>query len=349
MCLVTSWIFVLCFHDNHRHTDDDNHNVNDEHPWKISPYGLISGLLMVPGGTAGYFAVRNAGLARAQGIWSSLKVLVAFAWGLLVFGEPVRSYTGTIMAMMLMLMGLAGMSYFASSSSSSSLSNNNDLQLIANQDSADAQMDEYQLLNTEDGITMYGGDDDNSPPDTTNVLCGLGYRGWGIVGAVIDGLYGGSVLVPMHFAKQSDASLEGLGFLFSFAVGCWIVISLVWGARWLWYVGQTRSALCAWQQLPCLHLTTIGPYATLAGLIWSVGNVASILSVALLGQGLGYSIVQCQLIVAGLWAVCFYGEIPGRTRIAGWFAFAILTVVSILLLTRQHQESPSSVSVPHDG
>jgi hypothetical protein len=51
-------------------------------------------------------------------------------------------------------------------------------------------------------------------------------------------------------------------------------------------------------------------------------------------------LVQSQLIVAGLWAICFYGEIRGRTKISGWFAFCALTVVSILLLTRQHESMP---------
>jgi uncharacterized membrane protein (DUF441 family) len=44
------------------------------------------------------------------------------------------------------------------------------------------------------------------------------------------------------------------------------------------------------------------PGGGLAGLLWSIGNVSSILSVAYLGgEGVGYSIVQSQLVVAGLW------------------------------------------------
>jgi hypothetical protein len=274
---------------------------------------------MVPGGTAGYFGVRNAGLAVSQGIWSALKVLVAFAWGLFMFHEPVRSITGTAIAVACLVVGLVGMSYFAA------------------QEETDASLDEdYALLAQEPLLPTIEPGNLTTNRSSDDSFWGLSLKIWGIVGAVIDGLYGGSVLVPMHFAEY-----HGLDFLLSFSVGCWIVIVLVWLLRWSVYAVRARSLHAGWEALPSLCFNSIGwPYAILAGLIWSIGNVCSILSVAWLGQGLGYAVVQSQLVVAGLWAVFFYGEIQGRTRIAGWFAFCALTVVSMLLLTRQHQSMP---------
>lgn len=319
VCLLTSVLVVLWYYP--------------AVSWRISPYGLVSGLLMVPGGTAGYFGVRNAGLALSQGIWSSLKVVVAFGWGLVVFGEPVRSVAGTVGAMMLLLAGLAGMSYFAAAS--------DDTRDQTRPDTTEADHDERPveplLPDEEDGSSPY--DDETTTTNANDQFCGLGYKTLGILGAIVDGLYGGSVLVPMHFAEKDDPTLRGMGFLLSFAVGCATVLACVWLARWGWNVFVLCSSSSSRRELPRLHVTTIGPYATLAGLIWSVGNTCSILSVAWLGQGLGYSIVQSQLIVAGLWAVCVYDEISGRARIASWFACAVLTVVSILLLTRQRIDS----------
>ena len=334
MCFLTSWLVLWWGIDFH-----------------FSPYGLVSGLLMVPGGTAGYFGVRNAGLAISQGIWSALKVLVAFGWGLFMFHEPVRSVTGTTGAIGLMLVGLMGMSYFASSSSSSASDaaaitalESDDASATSNESTAYAPLldagdrrrsySEGSLVNLdEENAELASSSTTSSIGNTPHHFYGLSWRSWGIVGAVIDGLYGGSVLVPMHFAN-----LEGLDFLLSFSIGCASVLAMVWIGRFVWlYVTYTQSMQAAYQRLPSLHVSTIGGYATLAGLIWSVGNVCSILSVSYLGQGLGYSAVQCQLIVAGLWAVLWYGELQGSQRIAGWFACATLTVASILLLTRQHE------------
>ena len=320
MCFLTSWLVLWWGIDFH-----------------VSPYGLISGLLMVPGGTAGYFGVRNAGLAISQGIWSALKVLVAFGWGLFMFREPVRSVTGTAGAIACMLVGLLGMSYFASAGAVDEMLQEEE------EESSTAYsplLDADRVRSYSDGSLVHLEEEINhedSPTTavdmTPNHVYGLSWRSWGILGACIDGLYGGSVLVPMHFAK-----LKGLDFLLSFSIGCATVLAIVWVVRFTWlYVAMTKSASAAYQQLPSMHVSTIGGYATLAGLIWSIGNVSSILSVAYLGQGLGYSAVQCQLIVAGLWAVVWYGELQGARRITGWFACAIVTVTSILLLTRQHE------------
>lgn len=157
----------------------------------------------------------------------------------------------------------------------------------------------------------------------------------GALGAVIDGLYGGSVLVPMHFARLESEDFEGLGYLISFAIGCLTVVTLVWIGRWAIYAIQDESIFKGWKRLPSFHVQTVGPYAILAGLVWSIGNVSSIISVAILGQGLGYSLVQSQLVISGMWAVFFYGEIRGSRHIMGWFFYATLTVLSIVLLTHQ--------------
>jgi glucose uptake protein GlcU len=307
ICFLTCWLVLL---------------VNNV-PFSLSPYGLISGLLMVPGGTAGYYGVRNAGLAVSQGIWSSLKVLVAFSWGLFIFHEAVRSRLATALAIALLLVGLAGMSYYASSNDEST-----------DNDDDENRLDEPLLVASEEGLEA-------DPLDLTADYLHMNTRYLGILGAVIDGAYGGSVLVPMHFAALVSADLQGLGYLISFGVGCFTVLLGVWGGRWALSALQTGSCTQGWRQLPSFHVTTIGPYAALAGLIWSVGNVSSLVSVAMLGQGLGYSLVQCQLVIAGLWAVFFYGEIQGRARILGWFACVALTLVSILLLTQQHAVMPN--------
>jgi len=59
-------------------------------------------------------AIKNAGLAISQGIWSSLIVIVSFTWGIIIFEEKVKSITGACVAVIMMMIGLCGKSYFSS-------------------------------------------------------------------------------------------------------------------------------------------------------------------------------------------------------------------------------------------
>jgi glucose uptake protein GlcU len=330
ICFITSWL-VLAF------------GV----PFTFTPWGFVSGLFMVPGGTAGYFAVRNAGLAVSQGIWSSLKVLVAFGWGIFVFQEPVRSKFGTGVAVAFMMAGLAGMSYFAAPSRKQEEGNDDD------DDEHDVEREDNFAMTAGEPLlsmarsmtrndslsTLSDAESLFTSPQPSNqeeevVLGCLNHFQLGVLGAIIDGAYGGSVFVPMHYARSTDT--QGLAFVLSFAIGCSTVVSVIWVLRFLFYVQRTQSFSEGFQSLPSFHITTIGPSAVLAGLIWSVGNVSAIFSVARLGQGVGYSIVQSQLLVAGLWGVFYYREIRGRRVVTSWFLFACVTVMGILLLSLEH-------------
>lgn len=331
--------------------------------FSLSPWGFASGLLMVPGGTAGYYGVQNAGLATAQGISCSLKVIVSFAWGLIVFHEPVRSVGGSIASVSLMIMGLVGMSLFSSRQSERSLQPDDENENRVDNDSSEIESFLGERLsnahdndttppvtgyrNLEDATmdkTNYEeiiepGQLDSIPshdPEATTASRSRRQRFWGIVGAIIDGGYGGSVLVPMHYSARSNENAKGLGYLISFSVGCTIVMCLVWLLRFSVYSIQARSVARGWSDLPSMHFRNVGPYASMAGLIWSLGNVSSIVSVALLGQAYGYSVIQSQLLIAGLWGVFWYREIVDSTDIKRWFLSATATLLGIVYLSQQH-------------
>ena len=62
------------------------------------------------------YAIKAAGLAIGMGIGSSFIVLVSFTWGIFIFHERVESRLGASFAVLLMMMGLWGMSYYSSPS-----------------------------------------------------------------------------------------------------------------------------------------------------------------------------------------------------------------------------------------
>jgi len=92
--------------------------VNEIH---FSNMGIISGLFWVPGGTAGIFAIRAAGLASSVGIWSTLNVVISFIWGVYVFNEDVKSKSDAAFAALFLITGLWGMSIYSDPSISAEI------------------------------------------------------------------------------------------------------------------------------------------------------------------------------------------------------------------------------------
>uniref|UniRef100_A0A6U0ENB9 EF-hand domain-containing protein n=1 Tax=Helicotheca tamesis TaxID=374047 RepID=A0A6U0ENB9_9STRA len=95
MCFVTSWVVLPL------------------EGFTFTPWGIVSGLFWVPSGVMAIYAIRNAGLAVSQGTWSSIIVLVSFVWGVFIFNEHVKSKLNACFAILLMMMGLWGMSYYS--------------------------------------------------------------------------------------------------------------------------------------------------------------------------------------------------------------------------------------------
>jgi hypothetical protein len=65
-------------------------------------------------GVATVYAVKAAGLAIGIGIGSSCIVLVSFFWGIFVFHEHVHSIAGACLAILALMVGILGMSYYSS-------------------------------------------------------------------------------------------------------------------------------------------------------------------------------------------------------------------------------------------
>ena len=52
---------------------------------------LGDGNLQVVNGVAAIVAIQGLGLGLSQAIWSTLSIFISFLWGVVVFGETVRS------------------------------------------------------------------------------------------------------------------------------------------------------------------------------------------------------------------------------------------------------------------
>jgi hypothetical protein len=163
-------------------------------------------------------------------------------------------------------------------------------------------------------------------------------RQMGMLGAIFNGVWGGLNLIPLHYA-QRDLGMSGASYLISDAAGSLMVCISIWILLFLYhYPNCGYSVKDAIDALPPFHVRELGLPGLLAGLFYSIGNFCSILAVTYLGQGVGFSFCQGQLLISGLWGV-FFGEIQGQETIVKWFSSAGITIIGIIWLSYQHEDA----------
>lgn len=159
-------------------------------------------------------------------------------------------------------------------------------------------------------------------------------RKLGMLSAAFCGIWGGSIMAPMKFCK---ANTKGTHYLLSFAIGATIVNVAFWLIRYAYHVVRCRGSLVqALDRLPSFHLGVMWRAGGTSGLLWSIGNFFSLISVFYLGEGVGYPLVQTSILVSGLWGIFYFKEVKGTERIAKWLLSSLVTVFGILLLSYEH-------------
>jgi hypothetical protein len=280
------------------------------------------------------YAVKNAGLAIGIGVGSSFIVLVSFTWGIFVFDEHVHSRKGACFAVGCMMLGLLGMAYYSAPTSSndyqevhrddSAISDDYRGLAIAatdelHEDGADGGFVDEPVLPSRESADVEAttADDDDDIvivddetlsqsttipepeplllPSTHVICCGMKWqrRTLGILSAVFTGIYGGSIMVPMKWAPADD---KGVGYVVSFSIGAALVTAALWIFRYLYLCQRHCSFTKAYYALPSFHFRKMWLYGGTCGLLWSIGNFFSIISVEFLGEGVGYSVVQSSML-----------------------------------------------------
>ena len=107
-------------------------------------------------------------------------------------------------------------------------------------------------------------------------------------------------MIPLHFAAISGYG--GPSYVISFACGAMLINIALWGMRYIFELYRHDGhASKAYYALPSFHVREMWVLGGLSGLLWSIGNFSSIISVTFLGQGIGYSFTQASMLVSGLW------------------------------------------------
>ena len=302
-------------------------------------------------------------MATAIGTWASLCVMMNFIWGILVFEERVKSFHGTCGAFLLLLIGLVGMSTSSAPSkgpvdrinSSTSLSSSKTLDRMESAKPLVSSRHHRKLrkrttMELEDTASDSFSDSEEDIPDEKSpetkdriVICGGRFavtsRQYGILGAVINGVCGGTTLIPMHYA--SEAGVSGANFLVNFACGSMLVNAAIWLGI---VIARCYKRNCSFKEaldsLPSFYVKELWFRGGMSGVFLSIGMIGSMLAVLFLGQGVGNSFVETQILISGLWGIWYYKEISGRETILKWFMSAGITMLGILWLSFEHQSTP---------
>lgn len=324
-CFVTSWLVLLI-------PGVDFH---------FTPYGMLSALFWVPSGAMAIGAVNYAGLAIAQATWSTLLVCVAFFSGVVLFQEPIHSLEITAAAFVGMLISMVGMAFY--SDPSRAKARRGDVSTPTLVADADRMINSEPECASADVTTHHGSGSAPSCTRSSPLLSrvdqgsgrGCSDRTKGLLLAVCMGLYGGSFATPMKLAQRANpgTALSGLDFVISFGVGAGVC------TLGLWAVYLLIGVRCLGYRWPSLNMRVmLGPGA-IAGLTWSLGNIASIYTVMSLGEALGYSACAGPpLVVSGLWGIVYFREVSGVDALI-WMMFALLCAISLVFLAFQLHSS----------
>lgn len=298
-------------------------------PYRLTWWGLASGLSWVPAGVAAVLAVRHVGIAYAQAVWQVTIIGSSFVWGFVVLqDESVRDWPGTILAVLCLIFGVVGMTLSFSIKKAQTeplepevrqqhVNGNRDHSLEESAGSEGRPSLEQGLVALQDGS--------QAPSRTPEVSMCVG-----LAAALFNGLWGGANLVPSHFS-----SLHGTEFVLSFATGAAVVNLVMLGVYALFCRIYLRTPM------PSLELRVMALPGFLSGTLWSIGNFCSLYVVSsVLGQGIGYALIQSSVMVSGLWGILFYKEMSGRP-VLYWSLCCLVCTVGVVLLAYERKPTQS--------
>jgi len=188
--------------------------------------------------------------------------------------------------------------------------------------------------------TKHSNKNDKSDKDTILIMDRWVVSRWnlGLTGAIINGTWGSTYMIPMHYAKAEGIS--GAGFLLSFGCGSMLVTIYMWFLLYLFHSARLHGKFQkAYQSMPSLHLRQMALPGFLSGILYSLGNFCSIIAISHLGQGVGFSFVQLSMLVSGLWGIFYFEEITEKDQILNWLISALVAISGILWLSFEHNGS----------
>lgn len=293
-------------------------------PFTFTYLGFVGAACWVPAGLTYITAVKLCGVAYVTPVATGLQVAVAFCWGKFYFHEPIKSTPIAICAMLIMVVGMVGISYACNYEKMLKRKQEKAKQTLSVNVSScpDEEKAAVPYFNYKDGADEvtplvqppHVKKESSSDKDMRDMMLGL-------LLSVACALTGGSMNVPL---KRAPPNAHGIQYVISFGIGAVAITAAVT----LIYVILRLSMK---KGLPKANLRVSFIPATIAGVLWSAGNICSIYSTLFYGVTVGTPLVQCNMMVAGCWGVFYYNEAP-RTSMKVFFVGSCAVLLSGVVL-----------------
>jgi hypothetical protein len=252
---------------------------------------------------------------------------VSFLWGAIVFSEDIKNWKLTILGLVFLLVGIGGVS-LCNQQWKVSLPGwlsflYKLIPCFVRPHSASQAAINSSETGEERSSTLPSTEDANSP-SSTKPLQSAGARFIaGFFAAAFLGVLNGSMMVPAELTPEDD---QGLAYAVSFAVG--VAIVTIIDAPIYFAIQYFRG-----KGLPKFHFKVAAIPGIIAGLIWNVGNICSIVATLYLGMTIGFPLTQMALLVLGFWGMVLFKEVTRIPAIISFFASACVLLGGAVLLS----------------
>jgi len=262
-------------------------------PFYFTYWGFVGAALWIPAGLLFITSVKLTGVAFAAPITNGVQVIVSFCWGAFFFKETVHNPYLSVVAMLVMIVGMIGISIAVNYEKMQKAKQERLRLLTINvSDQSEVESEKLRLISPTQQEQQKQQQPTGKSKEFVRFLLG-------IVCAICSGFFGGTQNVPL---KHAPEPAHGIQYIFAFGIGAVCVIS-------------TFSFIYVLVRLFILKigLPIVKPRVSLipgciAGCLWSAGNVCQLYATLAYGTTVGFPLVMCNMMVAGLWGVFYYNE-----------------------------------------
>jgi len=302
-------------------------------------WGVISALIWVPNGTLAILAFKLAGISICQALMCGFGVMVSFIWGAVIFHENIQSWPLALTALSMMGIGMLGMSLsfqtgkkqedeskFENSEAIKYVVVNSDyIHVVGDNAASSTDSNDNRSMSSPCLDNDSNREEESLLPSKPLASTDIRRRKTlGIIIASCIGISTGSIMVPLHYAPPEA---QGVQFVISFACGA-LTVSIIFYTVY----GTIRALLGYSEPFPSFHFRAIAVPAFCTGLLWTTGYFCGLYSTLYLGNAIGNSSVQGQIVVSGMWGILYYREVTDRRKIALFFMSMLLTLGGVVLL-----------------
>lgn len=286
---------------------------------RLSLLGIVAGWVFVLGVAASFVAVEFVGIALAQGIWAGSATLFSYAWGVIIFHEAPKAPLMSALGLAVLVTGVVGMAC-SNMIGEMSLFTRFCSQNPGGGSRLVVESQRLMQTNSQNGEnsncdTAIEGEEKVSLPrepirSSTYVK--------GVIWASVVGIFGGSILAPIHYAPDD---MQGIAVLPSFGVGTVTLAPVVF----------LVNILCTGVVPPLRIQISLLP-GLFSGLLWNISNLLSLVAIPAVGYSVANPLLQGAVLISGMWGIYVFKEISNPSTIKAFWCGGVVFILGAITL-----------------